>query len=51
LSSSAEPAKVDVKAFIDERAMGGRQWLLLALCFAIVALDGMDVAIWLRFSA
>ncbi|WP_077034407.1 aromatic acid/H+ symport family MFS transporter [Pelomonas sp. KK5] len=25
--------------------MGGRQWLLLALCFAIVALDGMDVAI------
>lgn len=36
---------VDVKAFIDERPMGRMQWLLLVLCFAIVALDGMDVAI------
>lgn len=37
--------KVDVKAFIDDRPMGRMQWLLLGLCFAIVALDGMDVAI------
>ncbi|MFG6487304.1 MFS transporter [Roseateles sp. BYS78W] len=43
--SRAETTKVDVKAFIDERPMGRMQWLLLALCFAIVALDGMDVAI------
>jgi AAHS family 4-hydroxybenzoate transporter-like MFS transporter len=36
---------VDVKAFIDERTMGPMQWLLLALCFLVVAADGMDVAI------
>ena len=38
-------ARVDVKAFIDERTMGPMQWLLLALCFLVVAADGMDVAI------
>jgi AAHS family 4-hydroxybenzoate transporter-like MFS transporter len=37
--------RVDVKAFIDERPMGAMQWLLLALCFLVVAADGMDVAI------
>jgi len=36
---------VDVRAFIDERRMSGTQWLVLALCFLIVAADGMDVAI------
>src|SRR5262249_47684628 len=36
---------VDVKAFIDQRKMSATQWLLLALCFLVVAADGMDVAI------
>jgi MFS transporter, AAHS family, 4-hydroxybenzoate transporter len=36
---------VDVKAFIDQRPMLPMQWLLLALCFLVVAADGMDVAI------
>ena len=36
---------VNVKAFIDARPMGRMQWLLLALCFLVVAADGMDVAI------
>lgn len=36
---------VDVKAFIDQRKMSSVQWLLLALCFLVVAADGMDVAI------
>ena len=36
---------VDVKAFIDQRGMTAMQWLLLALCFLVVAADGMDVAI------
>ena len=38
-------SRVDVKAFIDERPMSAMQWLLLALCFLVVAADGMDVAI------
>lgn len=37
--------RVDVKAFIDQRGMSPTQWLLLALCFFVVAADGMDVAI------
>ena len=41
----ATGASVDVKAFIDQRKMTSMQWLLLALCFAVVAVDGMDVAI------
>ncbi len=36
---------VDVRAFINERGMSGYQWLVLVLCFLIVAADGMDVAI------
>lgn len=36
---------VNIKTFIDERPMSPRQWLLLVLCFLIVAADGMDVAI------
>lgn len=36
---------VDVRTFINARAMSGYQWLVLALCFLIVAADGMDVAI------
>lgn len=36
---------LDVRAHINNRGMSGRQWLLLVLCFLIVATDGMDVAI------
>jgi AAHS family 4-hydroxybenzoate transporter-like MFS transporter len=36
---------VDVKAFIDQRGLTSTQWLLLVLCFLVVAVDGMDVAI------
>src|SRR6202000_2826394 len=35
----------DVKAFIDQRGLTSTQWLLLMLCFLVVAVDGMDVAI------
>ncbi|MBV7538686.1 aromatic acid/H+ symport family MFS transporter [Duganella sp. sic0402] len=36
---------LDVRAHINSRKMSGYQWLLLCLCFLIVATDGMDVAI------
>jgi AAHS family 4-hydroxybenzoate transporter-like MFS transporter len=36
---------LDVRAYIDNRKMTGYQWLLLILCFLIVATDGMDVAV------
>jgi AAHS family 4-hydroxybenzoate transporter-like MFS transporter len=36
---------LDVRAHINGSKMSGYQWLLLALCFLIVATDGMDVAI------
>ena len=36
---------VDVRTFINGRSMSGYQWLVLGLCFLIVAADGMDVAI------
>ena len=36
---------LDVRAHINGRTMSRYQWLLLALCFLIVATDGMDVAI------
>lgn len=36
---------IDIKTFIDERPIAPYQWLLVALCFLIVAADGMDVAI------
>ena len=44
-TSSTTNHGVDVKAFIDQRSMSSIQWLLLVLCFLIVAVDGMDVAI------
>jgi AAHS family 4-hydroxybenzoate transporter-like MFS transporter len=40
-----QPTGVDVKAFIDQRGLTSMQWLLLVLCFFVVAVDGMDVAI------
>ena len=36
---------LDVRGFINEKGMSPYQWLLVALCFLIVAVDGMDVAI------
>ncbi|SEB24882.1 aromatic acid/H+ symport family MFS transporter [Variovorax sp. YR216] len=39
------PAAIDVKAFIDDRPPSAYQWLLVILCFLVVAADGMDVAI------
>ena len=36
---------LDVRAHINDRKMSAYQWLLLGLCFLIVATDGMDVAI------
>lgn len=36
---------LDIRAFINERRMSTNQWILVALCFSIVAIDGMDVAI------
>lgn len=42
---STNTASIDVKAFIDQRGIAPRQWLLVILCFLIVAADGMDVAI------
>jgi len=36
---------LDIRAHINSRKMSGYQWLLLGLCFLIVATDGIDVAI------
>ena len=36
---------VDIKAFIDARKMSPYQWLVLGLCFLIVAMDGLDTAV------
>lgn len=36
---------LDIRAFINERALSFNQWILVLLCFLIVAVDGMDVAI------
>jgi AAHS family 4-hydroxybenzoate transporter-like MFS transporter len=41
--NTAQP--LDVRAYINERGMSRYQWLLLVLCFLIVATDGIDVAI------
>lgn len=36
---------LDIRAHINSRKMSGYQWLLLCLCFLLVATDGIDVAI------
>ena len=36
---------LDVRAHINGRKLSAYQWLLVALCFLIVATDGMDVAV------
>lgn len=35
---------VDVQTFINEHPFSGFQWLIFAMCFAIVLLDGFDTA-------
>ena len=47
MASSAQQAAgtVDIKSFIDGRSISAYQWLLVALCFLVIAADGMDVAI------
>lgn len=35
---------MDVQAFLDEHPFSGFQWLIFALCFFIVLLDGFDTA-------
>src|SRR5258707_11010129 len=40
---SRSPA-VDVQTFINEPPFGGFQWLIFAMCFVIVLLDGFDTA-------
>ena len=41
----AQEPTIDVRRYIDERPISGYQWLLVVLCFLVVAADGMDVAI------
>lgn len=36
---------LDIRDFINERGISANQWILVVLCFLIVAVDGMDVAI------
>lgn len=36
---------LDIRGYINERRMSAFQWALVILCFLIVAVDGMDVAI------
>lgn len=38
-------ATLDIRNFINERQMSLNQWILVVLCFLVVAVDGMDVAI------
>lgn len=38
-------AILDVREFINDRRMSTYQWFLVGLCFLIVTVDGMDVAI------
>ena len=39
------PSTLNVREFINARALSRDQWILVLLCFFIVAVDGMDVAI------
>lgn len=38
------PRSLDVQAIIDSQRFSSRQWMLLILCFTVVALDGFDTA-------
>ena len=41
----ASVSTLDIRDFINTRALSTPQWMLVLLCFFIVAVDGMDVAI------
>ena len=41
----SQASTLDVRIFINERKLSPYQWVVVALCFLIVAVDGMDVAI------
>jgi AAHS family 4-hydroxybenzoate transporter-like MFS transporter len=43
--AAASPGTIDVQAFIDNRRFSPYQWLILVLCFLIVATDDRT---WLR---
>lgn len=43
-SNPSKGGVIDVQALIDERPFTGYQWLILILCFLIVAIDGFDTA-------
>jgi AAHS family 4-hydroxybenzoate transporter-like MFS transporter len=43
--SNAHNPTLNVREFINARALSSTQWVLVLLCFLIVAVDGMDVAI------
>ncbi len=36
---------IDIQAFINEHPFTRYQWMILALCFITVAMDGFDTAI------
>ena len=36
--------KVDIQTFLNENPFSGFQWLVFALCFTIVLMDGFDTA-------
>jgi len=42
--SSATPASVDIQTFLNEHRFSSYQWLIFAMCFFIVLLDGFDTA-------
>lgn len=46
MSQTPRPATatLDVQSFIDSHRFSGYQWLILSLCFLIVAIDGFDTA-------
>ncbi|MCP1119414.1 MFS transporter [Robbsia andropogonis] len=43
MSSHIQPS-VDVQQFIDQQPLSARQWLIFAMCFLVVLLDGFDTA-------
>ncbi|MEM5454631.1 MFS transporter [Paraburkholderia phytofirmans] len=43
-SANSSSEVVDVQAFIDQQRFSPYQWLILGLCFLIVAADGFDTA-------
>lgn len=44
-TGGALPHVVSIKQWIDTRKVSAGQWFLLALCFAVAVLDGLDAAI------